>query len=87
MSWWNWITIQMATASHSAASGSPQEQAVINPGSGLPMIGGINGVDVVGHTFGASSYGHDHHSSAHNLYDHSHHSYGSIGNYDPMRGW
>jgi hypothetical protein len=87
MSWWNWISDQMATASSSAASASPCEPTVINPGSGLPMIGGISGIDVAGNTFGVSSHAHDHNSSSHSWHDHSHSGCGSIGGYDPMRGW
>lgn len=45
---------QQVSGSHSIESQEPSDhdESVINPANGLPMIGGMGGVDVEGNTFG-----------------------------------
>ena len=50
---------QQVSASHSIESQEPSDhdESVINPANGLPMIGGMGGVDVEGNTFGTDDIG------------------------------
>jgi hypothetical protein len=45
---------QQVSGSHSIESQAPpdHDESAINPANGLPMIGGMGGVDVEGNTFG-----------------------------------
>ena len=51
MIFWNWLTGRFDHGSGIAGALSPPD-ADINPATGLPMIGGIGGIDVAGNPFG-----------------------------------
>ena len=72
------------------ASATRSEPTIINPGSGLPMINGIGGIDVGGNTFGSSWHTHQTSmwdSPTFAMHTPNYLGSGPIGGYDPIRGW
>ena len=94
MSLWDWLMQPMFPGTIGGAGSSPEPTSV-NPTTGLPMIGGIGGVDVGGNIYGSSAHSHidNQYASPSWTQDwHAHHNpghigSGSIGGYDPVRGW
>ncbi len=89
MSWWNslfgWFGSSAGDDAHvastwepSSTSGSDAEQFAINPANGLPMVGGMAGVDIEGNPYGTdlhnddlmtSSFSHDDVSGSDSTFD------------------
>lgn len=61
MSIFSWFTDMFSTVSES--SSVTDGDFSVNPANGLPMIGGIGGVDVEGNPFG-TDFSHDHMTSS-----------------------
>jgi hypothetical protein len=51
MAFWNWITYLLDHGGSIADTSSPANTE-INPATGLPMVGGIGGIDVAGNVCG-----------------------------------
>ena len=72
MAWFDWLT-GLFTGPNIPDAPPPIEPVEINPATGLPMTGGIGGVDVGGNPYGTDLHrSHDDHVwSAYD--DHAHH--------------
>jgi hypothetical protein len=62
MSFFIWLRDRVGSL---LGSDNQPEPIRINPATGLPMIGGIGGMDVQGNPYGTDLHGHHRHSSTH----------------------
>ena len=69
MGLWNWLT-GLFDHGGGMADASSSHHSDINPATGLPMVGGIGGVDVAGNPIGTN---HDRWQSHDCFHDHSSH--------------
>ena len=94
MGLFDWLT-GIFTGSGTTGAPPPIEPVEINPATGLPMTGGIGGVDVAGNPYGHDfSRSHEDHvwsayddHTAHSTHDHWNDWLNPAGGHDSWRDW
>lgn len=71
--WWSGIGSDDSSLSSTSTfdSGSTIETTEINPATGLPMVGGIGGLDVEGNPYGTDMHSHHDICSSSSIFDDS----------------